>query len=132
MLYVKHISVGYGEEPVLKDISFELHPGSIIALLGPNGAGKTTLIKALNGTVPAIAGELTLDGKPLGSLTRREIAKRIAVVAQENETKFPITVRDFVLAGRFANGSAFGWESDEDVAATKLALNECELVGFEE
>ena len=132
MLYVKHISVGYGEEPVLKDISFELHPGSIIALLGPNGAGKTTLIKALNGTVPAIAGELTLDGKPLGSLTRREIAKRIAVVAQENETKFPITVRDFVLAGRFANGSAFGWESDEDVAATKLALNECELDGFEE
>ncbi len=132
MLYVKHISVGYGEVPVLKDISFELHPGSIIALLGPNGAGKTTLIKALNGTVPATAGELTLDGKPLGSLTRREIAKRIAVVAQENETKFPITVRDFVLAGRFANGSAFGWESDEDVAATKLALNECELVGFEE
>ena len=132
MLSVNNISVLYEKRRVLNDVSFELRPGTIIASLGPNGAGKTTLIKALNGTVPVAAGKLTLDDKPLGSLTRREIAKRIAVVAQENETKFPITVRDFVLAGRFANGSAFGWESDEDVTATKRSLTECELDGFED
>jgi iron complex transport system ATP-binding protein len=132
MLSVTNISVRYDERAVLSDVSFELRPGTIIALLGPNGAGKTTLIKALNGTVRAADGEVTLDGRQLWSMTRREIARRIAVVAQENETKFPITVRDFVLAGRFANGSVFGWESDEDLAATKNALTECELEEFED
>ena len=131
MLSVNNISVSYDERVVLSVVSFELRSGMIVALLGPNGAGKTTLIKTLNGTVAVAEGEVTLDGRPLGSLTRREIAKRVSVVAQENETKFPITVIDFVLAGRFANGSAFGWESDEDLAATKNALTECELEGFE-
>ncbi len=131
MLTVNAISIKYGDSPILNDVSFDLDTSTIIALLGPNGAGKTTLIKALNGTVPVAEGEVTLDERPLASMTRRDIAKRIAVVAQENETKFPITVRDFVLAGRFANGSAFGWESDVDLAAAKSALSECELDGFE-
>lgn len=57
MLSVDHISISYGEKLVLKDVSFELKPGTIIALLGPNGVGKTTLIKALNGTVPVAEGK---------------------------------------------------------------------------
>jgi iron complex transport system ATP-binding protein len=131
MLSVHNIDVHYGPLDVLSDISFELSSGEIVALLGPNGAGKTTLIKTLNGSITPGEGTIVLDGKPLNALTRREIAKRIAVVAQENETKFPITVTDFVLSGRFANGSAFGWESGEDAAAVKRALSECELDGFE-
>jgi len=131
MLFVDRISVRYGAAAVLSDVSFKLDAGEIIALIGPNGAGKTTLIKTLNGTVLPIAGEILLDEQPLPVFSRREIAKRIAVVAQENETKFPISVRDFILAGRFANGSAFGWESREDIVAAKRALVECELEDFE-
>ncbi|MGD9562731.1 MAG: ABC transporter ATP-binding protein [Pyrinomonadaceae bacterium] len=131
MLKVKHLNVRYGAFEVLNDISFTLSQGEIIALIGPNGAGKTTLIKALNGTVPASAGEIVLNGRPLDDFDRRDIARRIAVVAQENETKFPLTVSDFVIAGRFANGSAFGWESADDIAAAERALSECELDGFE-
>ncbi len=131
MLTIDNLIVCYGSCEVIKDISFDLAAGEIVALLGPNGAGKTTLIKALNRSVAPASGEVLLDGKPLDSYSRREIAKRIAVVAQENETKFPVTVRDFVLAGRFANGSGFGWESAEDLAAAETALSECELKGFE-
>lgn len=130
MLFVENISVRYGPREVLADASFSLEGGEILAVIGPNGAGKTTLIRSLNGTVAA-SGRIMLDGAPLQTLARREIAKRIAVVAQENETRFPVTVREFVLAGRFANGSAFGWESVEDTAATNEALTECELAGFE-
>lgn len=131
MLDVQDITVRYGPREVLIEASLRLAPGEIVALIGPNGAGKTSFIRSLNGTVAA-GGRIELDGKPLSSLPRREIAKRIAVVAQENETRFPITVREFVLAGRFANGSAFGWESGDDAAAAKQALNECELDGFED
>lgn len=131
MLAVRHISVCYGSRKVVDGVSFDLANGEVVALLGPNGAGKTTLLKTLNGTVEISGGEIELDGRPLGSLARREVARRIAVVAQENETKFPVTVSDFVLAGRFASGSAFGWESPSDVAAANDALADCELGGFE-
>ncbi|HSI89223.1 MAG TPA: ABC transporter ATP-binding protein, partial [Pyrinomonadaceae bacterium] len=114
MLKVHHISVAYGPCEVLSDISLELAEGRMVALLGANGAGKTTLIKALNGTLPTVSGTVELNGRPLAEYSRRKIARQIAVVAQENETKFPVTVREFLLAGRYASGSAFGWESGED------------------
>lgn len=130
MLKVKNITIKYGANEVLRDISFELRAGEIVALLGPNGAGKTTLIRALNGIVPVSGGEIDLNGKELSNFSRREIAQNIAVVAQENETKFPITVLEFVLSGRFARGSAFGWETEDDFRAAELALEQCDLGKF--
>ena len=130
MLATKKLSVRFGDRAVLTDVSFEFHEGEIVVLLGPNGAGKTTLVRVLNGSVPVSTGEILLDGKRLAEISRREIAKRIAVVAQENETQFPVTVLEFVLAGRFVHGGAFGWESEDDIAAARQALTECDLKGF--
>ena len=131
MLEVRDIKVKYGESEVLRDVSLSLNEGTIIALLGANGAGKTTLIRALNGTLPLASGEIDLDGKDLSSLSRREIAENIAVVAQENETRFPVTVLEFVLSGRFVHGGAFGWESETDFEFAEKALAECDLAGYE-
>lgn len=130
MLEVQNIVVAYGEREVLKDISFDLAPGRVIVLLGANGAGKTTLIRALNGSVPLLMGEVLLDQRHMGDLSRREIARKIAVVAQENETKFPVTVLEFVLSGRFAHGAAFGWETESDIKIARLALNDCDLADY--
>jgi iron complex transport system ATP-binding protein len=132
MLSVNDISVSFGQRKVVDTVSLELAAGEIVALLGPNGAGKTTLLRALNGTVPLTSGDITLDGNSLGELSRREIARDIAVVAQENETKFPITVLEFVLAGRFTRGAAFGWETTADVDAANRALAMCDLEGFDD
>ena len=130
MLITQKIAVRFGDRQVLAEVSFELREGEIIALLGPNGSGKTTLIRALNGSVPVSSGEALLEGKRLAELSRRQIARKIAVVAQENETKFPVTVLEFVLAGRFIHGSAFGWETESDIVAARKALGECDLEEF--
>ncbi len=131
MLEVINISVSYGERAVLSGVSFELCDGEVIVLLGANGAGKTTLIRALNGTLPLSSGQVNLIGRPLAAMSRREIAANIAVVAQENETRFPVTVLEFVLSGRFVHGNAFGWESDADVDFARKALSECDLADYD-
>ncbi len=130
MLEVRDITVKYGECEVLLDISLSLAEGEVIALLGANGAGKTTLIRALNETLPLTNGEIEIGGRNLGALSRREIAKNIAVVAQENETRFPVTVLEFVLSGRFVHGGVFGWESEEEFEFAEKALAECDLTEY--
>jgi iron complex transport system ATP-binding protein len=132
VIEVHDISIKYGRCDVVRGVTFDLREGEIIVLLGPNGAGKTTLIRSLNGTIPIASGEIELDGVALRSASRRDIARKIAVVAQENETKFPVTVLEYVLAGRFANGSAFGWESESDIAVARKALSQCDLDEFGE
>lgn len=131
MLSVQNISINYGAAEIVRDVSFALSPGRVVAVLGANGAGKTTLLKSLNGSLPVAGGEIRLDGKPLGEFSRREIARRIAVIAQENETKFPVTVFEFVLAGRFAHKTALGWETEKDLAVAQNALEMCDLARYE-
>src|SRR5690606_2157973 len=130
MLEAREISVEYNGNAVLTGASLRLSPGKITAIVGANGAGKTSLIKALNGSVPIAKGEILLDGHSLASLSRAEIARNIAVVAQETESRFPVTVREFVLTGRFAYGSSFGWESGRDIEAAERAIADCELESF--
>jgi iron complex transport system ATP-binding protein len=131
MLSVRNITIHYGECAVVEGVSFALEAGKIIALLGANGAGKTTLLKSLNAGLPTSAGEITLDGKQIDKLARREIARKIAVIAQENETKFPVSVLEFVLSGRFAHGAAFGWETENDLRIALDCLEACDLKNYE-
>lgn len=130
MITVDNISVSYGDRRVLDAVSFELKDGNVLALLGANGAGKTTLVRSLNGTVSLSSGGIIIDGRSLNALSRREIAGQIAVVAQENETRFPVTVLEFVLSGRFVHGGAFGWESEADIEAARQALGDCDLTAY--
>jgi iron complex transport system ATP-binding protein len=132
MLCIQNISINYGTSEVIKDIDFTLRENKIVAVLGANGAGKTTLLKALNGSLPVTKGTILLDNKPLQSFSRAAIARKIAVVAQENETKFPVTVMEFVLSGRFAQPSGvFGWENEDDLRIAENALEMCDLRDYE-
>jgi iron complex transport system ATP-binding protein len=131
MLSLTDISVAYDYREVLNRVTIELRDGCLVALLGANGAGKTTLIRAMNATVALAVGEIELDGRSLATLSRRDIARNITVVAQENQTRFPVTVLEFVLSGRFVHGGAFGWETVGDIAAARQALVECDLGEYE-
>lgn len=133
MLEAKKISVNYGAREAVKDVSLRVEPGRLVAILGPNGAGKSTLLRALNGSIAPTAGEVALDGKRLTTYARRVIARQIAVVAQEADLRFPVTVIEFVLGGRYAwvNATSWGWENEHDIEVARNALQATELIGFE-
>jgi len=99
------------------------------AVIGPNGAGKSTLLQTLNGHIRPNAGDVFLDGAPLEKFNRRTIGRRVAVVAQEAELRFPITVLEFVLGGRYAwaTNAAWGWETESDLKVADTVLVETEL-----
>jgi iron complex transport system ATP-binding protein len=131
MLEAKNITVNYGPRKAVDGVSLRAEPGNVIAMIGPNGAGKSTFLRALNGTVKPTHGEVRLDGKPLESYARRTIARHVAVVAQEGELRFPVTIMEFVLGGRYAFSGAWGWETEHDVEIARAILHETELEDFE-
>jgi iron complex transport system ATP-binding protein len=131
MLEARNITINYGLRKAVADVSVVTKPGEVIAIIGPNGAGKSTLLRALNGTVEPIEGEILLDGTPINSYARRAVARRVAVVAQEADLRFPITVMEFVLGGRYASSSAWGWESEHDLEVARRVLRETETKEFE-
>lgn len=102
-LEVQNISIGYGEKVILNDLSFQIPHGSRVAVVGPNGAGKSTLFKALVGLLPLQGGQIFIHGEPLGSHQ-----DCVAYVPQREEVdwRFPVTVEDVVMMGRF---SQIGW-----------------------
>jgi iron complex transport system ATP-binding protein len=132
LLEAQNIGVNYGGRVAVADVSLRAMPGEVIAIIGPNGAGKSSLLRALNGAISISSGEILLDGQPLNSFARRVVGRRIAVVAQEAELRFPVTVMEFVLGGRYAWSStgAFGWETERDVEVARAVLKETELESF--
>jgi len=132
MLEAREISVSYGEREAVRGVSLSAVPGEVVCIIGPNGAGKSTLMRALNGALAPLSGEIYLDGKPLRLLARRAVSRRIAVVAQEAELRFPVTVLEFVLGGRYAWSStgAWGWETERDLKVARSAISETGLEDY--
>ncbi len=129
MLEAREITVRYGERLAVSDVSLVLEPGRITAIIGPNGAGKSTILRTLNGGLVQTAGQISLDGQALTRFSRRAIARRIAVVAQEADLRFPVTVFEFVLGGRYAwSAPGWGWETVRDIEATREVLYETQLL----
>jgi iron complex transport system ATP-binding protein len=129
LLEARELTIKYGDRVAVRDVSLTLNPGEISAIIGPNGAGKSTFLQSLNGRIEPASGVVLLDGLTLKSFSRRSIGKRIAVVAQEAELHFPISVLEFVLGGRFAwaPNAAWGWETEQDLAIADEVLQETEL-----
>ena len=128
-LCASDLTVSYDDRIAVQNASLSLNVGQIIAIIGPNGAGKSTLLRALNGQIRQTSGSISIDGQPLERLNRRNISRRIAVVAQEAELRFPVTVLEFVLGGRFAwaTNTGWGWETDRDLQVASDVLHETEL-----
>jgi len=104
------------------DISMAVPRGAIVGLLGPNGSGKTTLLRLLAGTLIPSVGAIRVDGVALSTLSRREIARRIAVVPQDTHTAFDFSVAEIVLMGRYPHLGAFELEGVDDLAIARDAL----------
>lgn len=100
MIELKHISAGYGNNPVLRDVSAAFEKGTLTGIVGVNGSGKSTLLKAVSGILPVSSGAIGIDGRPLEDMSRNEIARVVAYLAQGKPTA-DMTVEQIVLHGRF-------------------------------
>ncbi|HET7472829.1 MAG TPA: ABC transporter ATP-binding protein [Candidatus Limnocylindrales bacterium] len=117
------VSAGYGERAVLRDIDLEIEHGSWVAIVGPNGAGKSTLLRLLTGLLPPAIGAIEVDGRPIGTLRREEIARRIAVVPQPSALPFSATVEAIVSLGRLPHEDAIRGLRPADRAAVAAAVD---------
>jgi ABC-type Mn2+/Zn2+ transport system ATPase subunit len=102
-LHVENITVSYNGHDALRDVTFEVPHGTRVAVVGPNGAGKSTLFKALVGLMPMRQGHVLIHGLPLG-----HHQDCVAYVPQREEVdwRFPVTVADVVMMGRYGR---LGW-----------------------
>lgn len=118
-LEIEKIRVDYNGVPALLEVSFQIQHGARVAVVGPNGAGKSTLFKALVGLIPLQSGQIFIHSLPLG-----HHKDCVAYIPQRGEVdwRFPVTVMDVVMMGRFGQ---MGWVQapariDREIVQTSL------------
>ncbi|MGY1748589.1 iron ABC transporter ATP-binding protein [Modestobacter sp. SYSU DS0511] len=101
MIRIEGVSKSYGDVRVVDDVSLVIPDGGITSLIGANGAGKSTLLSIVSRLLPADAGRVTVDGLDVARTPGQELARRLAVLRQENHMSVRLTVRELVAFGRF-------------------------------
>ncbi|CAO3454320.1 ABC transporter ATP-binding protein [Azospirillum largimobile] len=118
---------------VLSDIGFSVPHGAVLGILGPNGSGKTTLLRCLAGLQAPSTGRIRIDGADPRALRPAELARRLALQAQDSAAALGFTVRDVVGMGRLVHRrSVFSASGAEDRAIVEDALARLELEALAE
>jgi iron complex transport system ATP-binding protein len=128
MIEVNSVFFRYHQDWVLQDVSFQVRKGAFVGVIGPNGSGKTTLLKILYRLLTPQRGEVLFDHLSLKKMSRGEIAKKIAVVAQEAYPAFPFRVIEMVLMGRSPYLGHLMFESPKDLEIAKRAMEWTEIL----
>lgn len=127
MISAEGLTVCRGDRTVLRDVTVSARDGEVLGIVGPNGSGKSSLLMCLHGSLPIQEGAVCVDGQDVSALSRRQIAARIAVVAQERDAVLPLTVRDSIGLGRLASRSLIGYGDDADQILIDAAMARLEL-----
>lgn len=131
LLVVEGLACGYPSKRVLEGIDFRVRAGERIALLGPNGSGKSTLLRTLSGLLKPLSGTVRIEDRALERLGAREIARKVAVVPQEETPRFAFTVREIVTMGRLALSDGI-FDTPEDRAAATRAMETADCLELED
>ncbi len=120
-----HVTVSYNSHPALDDVSFEVSHGAQVAVVGPNGAGKSTLFKALVGLLPLRQGTICIHGQALG-----QHKDCVAYIPQREEVdwRFPVSVQDVVMMGRFGK---VGWLTRPTARDQAIVRRSLEQMGIQ-
>jgi branched-chain amino acid transport system ATP-binding protein len=103
-LQVRELNAGYGKIPVLRDVSFRVCEGEIVAIIGPNGAGKSTLLKTISGLISPSSGEITFKGQSIQGLAPHLVAKAGLSHIPEGRRLFAnMTVMENLMMGAYAS-----------------------------
>ena len=120
MIEISHISKRYADTVVVDDVTLTLPAGGVTAIIGPNGAGKSTVLSMISRLLPMSAGQVLVDGIDVVKGDSKELAKRLAILRQDNHLPMRLTVRDLVAFGRYPHTP--GRPTIEDAAHVERAL----------
>jgi len=129
LLSARNLEWHAGGRTILGPLDLDVLQGECLAVVGPNGAGKTTLLRCLTGLLRPSRGELLFAGRSFATLSRRELARRIAYVPQIRPERVPLKVEEVVMLGRYPHLSPLQIAPrSSDFAAVEEALA---VVGIE-
>lgn len=126
----KSLVVEYGDTRVISSVSLTLRTGELVGLIGPNGAGKSTLVRTLSGLQNAASGQILIDAQVAALIERQDRARRIAYLAQKQNSDWPLRAYDIVMLGRLPHRSAFAGETAADRHAVEAALRAVDMWEF--
>ena len=113
---ITNLHKSYGGKKVVEEVTFQLPRGKIISLIGPNGAGKSTVLNIVTRLISQDEGDVYFDDKELKQWKSKELAKKLAILTQNNNITMKLTVRELVAFGRFPySGSNLTKEDYEKV-----------------
>ena len=127
LLEVENLAAGYGKKKIIRDVSFTLEAGEILAVVGPNGVGKSTLLRTVAGFLPAMEGQIRIVGQAVEQMPREEHAKVLSVVTTTRPHSDWLMVRDVVAAGRYPYTGSLGILGDEDWNIVDEAMERMEI-----
>jgi iron complex transport system ATP-binding protein len=122
VIRIKNVSLAYGKTSILQDISISIPKGGITALIGPNGAGKSSLLGLAARLQPLQTGEIRIDDLSVSSTSGKVLAKKIAILRQDNHVGSRLTVRELVGFGRFPHNWGHLTENDRRIIDGALQL----------
>ena len=130
MLEVKDVDFAYEKHEVLEKVSLTAERGEVIGIIGQNGCGKTTLLKCINSSLTPNGGSVLVDGKTVSTMSKREIAKKMAFVTQATYATFPFTVYETIMMGRYPRRYDKGWKEEDDIKAVFQAMKDTGTLKF--
>ncbi|MEU4361479.1 ABC transporter ATP-binding protein [Promicromonospora sp. NPDC023987] len=116
------VSVVLGGTEVVHGASLTVEPGTVVGLVGPNGSGKSSLLRTLYRTVRPSRGAVRVDGTDVRTLSGRQHARQVAVMLQDPNTDFDLSVHEVVLLGRAPHHASFGRDTAEDLRVADDAM----------
>lgn len=121
-LQVENLSLRYSARIALRDVSFDLRGGELLALVGPNGSGKSSLVRAISAALPPFSGRVLLDGQDVQRMSPAQRARQMAVVSQNALIPPAFSAIETVLFGRTPYLNFLGQLSarDEQIARDSL------------
>ncbi len=126
-LATRELTLGYAERAVIDGLTLEIPPGKVTAIVGPNGCGKSTLLAGLARIRTPRSGTVVLDGRAIGSLPTREVARRLALLPQDASAPDGLTGEELVRFGRQPYRGLMRQWSPEDAAVVGGALRDTQM-----
>lgn len=126
----RHVSFAYGTNPILDDVSLDIHRGDYLGIVGPNGSGKTTLLKIMLGLLEPASGSVKLFRTDVGAFDQWPAIGYVPQKVTNFDANFPATVNEVVLMGRFGRRGLFRRVNEGDRAKARQALERVAMWSF--